>query len=176
MFKYFKSIKERDPAARNFFTILFLYTCVHAIFWYKIEHFFQKIKFRFVARLISQTTRFFTGIEIHPAAKIGKHLFIDHGMGVVIGETTIIGDNCTLYQCVTLGGTGKEKAKRHPTLLNNVIVGAGAKILGNITIGNNSKIGANAVVLVDVPDDTTFVGIPAKQVIRKKDIFDDIII
>lgn len=103
-------------------------------------------------------------------------MFIDHGMGVVIGETTIIGDNCTLYQCVTLGGTGKEKAKRHPTLLNNVIVGAGAKILGNITIGNNSKIGANAVVLVDVPDDTTFVGIPAKQVIRKKDIFDDIII
>ena len=156
---FFKSIKQRDPAARNALEILLLYPGVHALIWYRVAHFFYKIHFRFTARLISTITRFFTQIEIHPAAKIGKNLFIDHGCGVVIGETTIIGDNCTIYQNATLGGTGKEHNKRHPTLKDNVIVGAGAKVLGNITIGNNVKIGANTVVLKDIPDDCTVVGV-----------------
>lgn len=156
---YFKSIKMRDPAARNAFEIFFLYPGVHALIGYKISHFFYKIKLKFLARFIMNVTRFRTGIEIHPAAKIGKHLFIDHGMGVVIGETAVIGDNCTIYQGATLGGTGKEHNKRHPTLKDNVLVGAGAKVLGDITIGNNVKIGANSVVLKDVPDDCTVVGV-----------------
>ena len=156
---FFQSIKQRDPAARNSLEILLLYPGVHALIRYRIARFFYKIKFKFVANCITYTTRRRTGIEIHPAAEIGKNLFIDHGMGVVIGETAIIGDNCTIYQGVTLGGTGKEHNKRHPTLGNNVVVGAGAKVLGNITIGNNVKIGANSVVLKDVPDDCTVVGV-----------------
>lgn len=156
---FFASIKQRDPAARNSLEILLLYQGVHALIWHRVAHFFYKIKFKFLARLIMNVTRRTTGIEIHPAAQIGKNLFIDHGMGVVIGETAVIGDNCTIYQGVTLGGTGKEHNKRHPTLGNNVVVGAGAKVLGNITIGNNVKIGANSVVLKDVPDDCTVVGV-----------------
>lgn len=156
---FFQSIKQRDPAARNSLEILLLYPGVHAIIGYRISHFFYKIKFKFIARLIMNITRFNTGIEIHPAAKIGKHLFIDHGMGVVIGETSVIGDNCTIYQGVTLGGTGKEHNKRHPTLGNDVVVGAGAKVLGNITVGNNVKIGANSVVLKNIPDNCTVVGV-----------------
>lgn len=156
---FFKSIKQRDPAARNSLEILLLYPGVRALINYRIAHFFYKIHLRFLARLISNMGRFCTGIEIHPAAKIGKNLFIDHGHGVVIGETAEIGDNCTIYQNVTFGGTGKEKNKRHPTLKDNVIVGAGAKILGNITIGSNVKVGANSVVLKNVPDNCTVVGI-----------------
>ncbi len=156
---YFQSIKNRDPAARCALEILLFYPGVHALIWYRVAHFFYKIKLKFIAHWISYSTRLFTGIEIHPGAKIGKNLFIDHGHGVVIGQTAIIGDNCTIYQNATLGGTGKEHNKRHPTLGNNVVVGAGAKILGNITIGNNVKIGANSVVLKDVPDNCTVVGV-----------------
>lgn len=167
---FFKSIKERDPAAKTNIGILLTYSGVHAVINHRIAHFFYKnLKLKFIAKLIANISRFFTGIEIHPAAQIGKRLFIDHGMGVVIGETAIVCDDCTIYQNVTLGGTGKEKAKRHPTLLNNVIVGAGAKVLGNIIIGENSKIGANAVVLKDVPANSTAVGIPAK-IITKNDL------
>lgn len=156
---FFQSIKQRDPAARNSLQILLFYPGVHALIRYRIAHFFYKIRLRFIAHCISSVARFWTGVEIHPAATVGKNLFIDHGMGVVIGETAIIGDNCTIYQGATLGGTGKEQGKRHPTLCNNVTVGAGAKVLGNITVGNNVKIGANSVVLTDVPDDCTVVGV-----------------
>ncbi len=156
---FFKSIKQRDPAARNSLEIFFLYPGVHALIGYRVSHFFYKLRLKFLARLIMNWTRRSTGIEIHPAAQIGKNLFIDHGMGVVIGETSVIGDNCTIYQCATLGGTGKEHNKRHPTLKDNVVVGAGAKVLGNITVGNNVKIGANSIVLKDVPDDCTVVGV-----------------
>ena len=156
---FLKSIKQRDPAARNGLEILLFYPGVHALIRYRVAHFFYKLHLKGIARLITNVARFWTGIEIHPAAKIGKNLFIDHGMGVVIGETAEIGDNCTIYQCATLGGTGKEREKRHPTLKDNVVVGAGAKVLGNITIGNNVKIGANSVVLRDVPDDCTVVGV-----------------
>lgn len=156
---FFKSIKQRDPAARNALEILLLYPGVKALIYYRVAHFFYKIHLKFIGKAISYWARFLTGIEIHPAAKIGKNLFIDHGHGVVIGETSIIGNNCTIYQNATLGGTGKEHNKRHPTLLDNVIVGAGAKVLGNITIGNNVKIGANTVVLKNVPDDCTVVGV-----------------
>ncbi len=168
MFKNFKpymdSIKKRDPAVRNTFEILLLYPGVHAIFNHRIAHFFYKHKLFFLARLTSQLSRFFTGIEIHPGAKIGKRLFIDHGSGVVIGETTEIGDDCTIFQGVTLGGTGKDQGKRHPTLGNNVSVGSGSRILGPVHIGNNTKIAANAVVLNDIPPDCTVVGIPAEIV------------
>lgn len=156
---FFKSIKQRDPAARCWLEILLLYPGVHALVWYRVARFFYVIKLKFIARFLSGLCRFFTGIDIHPGAKIGRNLFIDHGMGVVIGETAIIGDDCTIYQGATLGGTGKEHNKRHPTLGNNVVVGAGAKVLGNITIGNNVKIGANAVVLKSVPADCTVVGV-----------------
>ena len=156
---FFKSIKQRDPAARSGLQILLFYAGVHAVIRHRIAHFLYRIHLRFFARWMSAVTRFLTGIDIHPAAVIGKHLFIDHGHGVVIGETAQIGDNVTIYQGVTLGGTGKEHNKRHPTLGDNVVVGAGAKVLGNITIGNNVKIGANAVVLRDVPDDCTVVGV-----------------
>lgn len=160
------SIKDRDPAARNTLEIILLYSGFHALIYYRISHFFHIHRLFFVARLISQMGRFFTGIEIHPGAMIGKGLFIDHGTGVVIGETTIIGDDCTLYQGVTLGGTGKEKGKRHPTLGNNVLIGAGAKILGPFTVGDNSKVAANAVVLSEVPPNSTAVGVPARIVRR----------
>lgn len=156
---FLASVKERDPSARSRLEILLLYPGVHAVIWHRVAHFFYKINLRFVARCISAVVRRRTGIEIHPAAVIGKNLFIDHGAGVVIGETSVIGDNCTIYQNATLGGTGKERNKRHPTLKNNVTVGAGAKILGNITIGNNVKVGANTTVLKDVPDGCTVVGI-----------------
>lgn len=166
MFSYFRSIKERDPAARGFISIFFNYPCVHAIFWHRIAHFFYKIKFYFIARLISQITRWFTLIEIHPGATIGKNLLIDHGCGVIIGETTEIGDNCTIYQGVTLGGTGKDVGKRHPTIGNNVMIGAGAKVLGPFKVGDGSKIAANAVVLNEVPENSTCVGVPGRIVKR----------
>lgn len=161
------SVKRRDPAARGTFEIVFTYSGLHAVLAYRIAHALYNRKFYTAARVISQLARFFTGIEIHPGAKIGKGLFIDHGMGVVIGETTEIGDNCLLYQGTTLGGTGKDKGKRHPTLGNNVMVGAGAKVLGPIKVGNNVKIAANAVVLGEIPDDSTAVGVPARVVRRK---------
>ena len=161
------AVLERDPAARNSFEVLLLYPGVSAVFWHRFSHFLFKHNLKFLARWISQTTRFFTGIEIHPGATIGKRFFIDHGMGVVIGETTIIGDDCTIYQGVTLGGTGKDHGKRHPTLGNNVMVGSGAKILGPFTVGDNSKIAAGAVVLSEVPPDSTCVGVPARIVKRE---------
>lgn len=159
--------QKKDPAARSFIEILFLYQGLHAQVAYRLAHIFHNLQLFFLARLISQVSRFTTGIEIHPAAKIGRGLFIDHGMGVVIGETSIIGDNVLLYQGVTLGGTGLEKGKRHPTIGNNVVIGAGAKVLGNITIGDNSYIGANAVVVKDVPANSTVVGVPGR--ITKQD-------
>ena len=156
------SVKERDPAAKSPFEIFLLYPGLHALIAYRIAHKLWEWKIPIVPRWLSQVARFFTGIEIHPAASIGRKFFIDHGMGVVIGETSIIGDNVLLYQGVTLGGTGKETGKRHPTVGNNIVIGTGAKILGNITIGDNSYIGANAVVLKNVPPNSTVVGIPGR--------------
>lgn len=170
-----KAVMERDPAARSFFEVLVMYPSVTALFWHRIAHRLLNIKMKFLARLISQLTRFFTGIEIHPGAKIGKGVFIDHGMGVIIGETAEVGDYCTIYQGVTLGGTGKDIGKRHPTIGNNVMIGAGAKVLGPFTVGDNSKIAANAVVLNPVPANCTCVGVPARVV--KKDnvkVFDNL--
>lgn len=174
MFKMFKLLRyeinnvlEKDPAAKNWVEVILLYPSIHAIIIYRIAHLLYKHKIYFISRAISQLARFFTGIEIHPGAKIGKGLFIDHGTGVVIGETTEIGDNVTLYQGVTLGGTGKDTGKRHPTLGSDVVVGAGAKILGPIKIGTGSKIGANAVVLKDVVAKSTAVGIPARIIFGK---------
>lgn len=162
-----KTAQKKDPAAKNFLEVLFLYQGLHAIVGHRIAHFFYKIHLFFLARLISQISRHLTGIEIHPGAKIGKRFFIDHGMGVVIGETAIIADDVLLYQGVTLGGTGLEKGKRHPTIGNNVVIGTGAKVLGNITVGDNSYIGANAVVIKDVPPNSTVVGVPGR--ITKQD-------
>ncbi len=159
-----KAIRERDPAARSSFEVFLMYSGFHAVCCHRIAHWFYRHHMFGMARLISQTNRFFTGIEIHPGAKIGRGLFIDHGMGVVIGETTEIGDNCTLYQGVTLGGTGKETGKRHPTLGDNVMVGSGAKVLGPVKVGDNSKIAAGAVVLNEVPPNSTCVGVPARIV------------
>lgn len=156
------AIFERDPAAKNLIEIALLYSGLHAIIFYRLSNFLWKIKIPLLPRTISQFAKFLTGIEIHPAARIGRGLFIDHGMGVVIGETSIVGDDVTLYQGVTLGGTGKEKGKRHPTVGNNVVVGAGAKILGNISVGDNSYIGANAVVIRDIPANSTVVGVPGR--------------
>lgn len=158
------SIRERDPAARSGFEVLFLYAGVHALIYYRISHRLFLHRHFILARWLSQHAKFKTGIEIHPGAKIGKGLFIDHGAGVIIGETSEIGDYCTLYQGVTLGGTGKDKGKRHPTLGNNVMVGAGAKILGPFKVGDNAKVGANALVLSEVPPDATAVGVPARVV------------
>ena len=162
-----KSAKERDPAAINAFEILFTYSGVHAVINHYIAHWLYRHRIPFFPRLISQVSKFFTGIEIHPGAKIGKGFFIDHGMGVVIGETTIIGNGVTLYQGVTLGGTGKEHGKRHPTIGSNVVIGAGAIILGAIHIGDNSRVGAGAVVTKSVPPDTTVVGNPS-WIIRRE--------
>jgi serine O-acetyltransferase len=156
------AVKRRDPAARNAAEILLTYSGVHAVLAYRASHRLYLKRWFLFARILSQLARFFTGIEIHPGAKIGKGLFIDHGHGVVIGETAVIGDNCLIYQGATLGGTGKHKGKRHPTLGSNVLVGAGAKVLGPIKIGSGSKIAANAVVLTDVPPDCTAVGAPAR--------------
>jgi len=157
-----RTVKERDPAAASLLEIVLLYPGLHALVFYRISHRLWSWKVPLIPRWFSQTARFMTGVEIHPGAQIGRKFFIDHGMGVVVGETAIIGDNVLLYQGVTLGGTGKETGKRHPTLGNNVVVGAGAKILGNITIGDNSYIGANAVVIKNVPPNSTVVGIPGR--------------
>ncbi len=162
-----KNIMQKDPAARHILEVIILYPGFHILVYHRVAHFFYKNKLFFLARLISQIGRFFTGIEIHPGAKIGKRLFIDHGMGIVIGETAEIGNDCTIYHQVTLGGTGKDKNKRHPTIGSNVMVGAGAKVLGPINIGNNVKIGAGAVVLHDVDDNTTVVGTPIDRVIKR---------
>lgn len=170
---FFKMLKEdidvvfeQDPAARSYLEVCLTYSGLHAIWNHRIAHLFYRKKFYFIARLISQLSRFFTGVEIHPGAKIGRRFFIDHGMGVVIGETCEIGDNVTIYQGVTLGGTGKEKGKRHPTIKDNVLIATGAKVLGSITIGENSKVGAGSVVLKDVPDHSTVVGIPGRVVVQ----------
>ncbi|MGB9858145.1 MAG: serine O-acetyltransferase [Dictyoglomaceae bacterium] len=162
----YKAIFEKDPAARNFLEVILCYPGFHAILLHRFAHFLWKLKIPVIPRLISHINRFLTGIEIHPGAKIGKGFFIDHGMGVVIGETTEIGDNVLLYQGVTLGGTGKEKGKRHPTIGNNVVIGAGAKVLGPITIGDNVRIGAGSVVLKSVPPNCTVVGVPGKIVVQ----------
>jgi len=158
------SVTERDPAAKSKIEIVLCYSGLHALWFYRLNHWLWNCGLRISARWLSQVARWLTGIEIHPAAQIGRRLFIDHGMGVVIGETTIVGDDVTLYQGVTLGGTGKEQGKRHPTILNGVVAGAGAKILGNITIGENCRIGAGSVVLRDVPPDSTVVGVPGHVV------------
>ena len=158
------AVRERDPAAKSDLEVLLLSSGVHAILAYRVAHKLYLSEHYFPARMISQVARFLTGIEIHPGATIGKSFFIDHGMGVVIGETTEIGDNCSIYQGVTLGGTGKDVGKRHPTLGNNVMVGAGAKVLGPFTIGDDSKIAAGAVVLKEIPEQSTAVGVPARVV------------
>jgi len=161
-----KSIKSRDPAARNSLEIFLLYSGFHALLWYRLSHWLYRHRLFFLARFISQTGRFWTGIEIHPGAQIGRGLLIDHGGGVVIGETAVVGDDCTIYQGVTLGGTGKETGKRHPTLGNHVMVGSGAKVLGPFKVGDNSKIASNAVVLSEIPPNSTAVGVPARVVRR----------
>ncbi len=168
---YLESIKKRDPAAKSIISIILTYPGVKAVFFHQISNFFYKAGFDLIARIISQTIRFFTGIEIHPGAKIGKNLFIDHGMGVVIGETSEIGDNVTIYHNVTLGGSSpsidserQRHEKRHPTIGNDVVIGSGAQIIGPIKVGNNARIAANAVVVKDVPENSTMVGIPAKAV------------
>jgi len=161
---------ERDPAARSTLEVLLTYPGLHAVWAHRISHRLWRWRLKLVARVLAQFVRWLTGIEIHPGASIGNRFFIDHGMGVVIGETAEIGDDCTLYHGVTLGGTSWEKAKRHPTLGKNVVVGAGAKILGPITIGDNARVGSNSVVVKDVPADATVVGIPARTVTTKDDI------
>ncbi len=161
-----RAVKSRDPAAKSTTEVLLLYSGVHAVIAHRQAHKLLEDGHPFLARMVSQVARHFTGIEIHPGAKIGKGLLIDHGMGVVIGETSEIGDNCTIYQGVTLGGTGKDVGKRHPTLGDNVMIGAGAKVLGPVKVGSGSKVAANAVVLHDVPENCTAVGMPAKVVRR----------
>jgi serine O-acetyltransferase len=163
----FKVVFERDPAVRSVFEIIFCYPGFHALFFYRFAHFLWVKRLFFLGRFVSHVGRFFTGIEIHPGAKIGRGFFIDHGMGVVIGETAEIGDNCTLYHGVTLGGTSWAKEKRHPTLGNNVVVGSGAKILGPFTVGANSKIGSNSVVVKEVPENSTVVGVPGRIVLSE---------
>lgn len=159
-----KTIYDKDPAAKNILEVILCYPGLHALIVHRICHKLNYWNIPFIPRYISFIMRFLTGIEIHPGATIGRRFFIDHGMGVVIGETAIIGDDVLIYQGVTLGGTGKEHGKRHPTISNNVVIGSGAKVLGNITIGENSRIGAGSVVIYDVPDDSTVVGIPGKIV------------
>jgi serine O-acetyltransferase len=170
MFKTLKEeiqvVFERDPAARSVWEIIFCYPGFHAVVNHRIAHWFYRHRMFLVARLISHLSRFFTGIEIHPGAKIGRNFFIDHGMGVVIGETAEVGDNVTIYQGVTLGGTGKEKGKRHPTIGNNVVISAGAKVLGSFSVGDNVKIGGGSVMLKSVPEGCTVVGVPGRIVIR----------
>ncbi|MFH0826510.1 MAG: serine O-acetyltransferase EpsC [Candidatus Omnitrophota bacterium] len=166
-FPEIRAAQKRDPAAKGFLEVLLLYPGLHALIAHRIAHTLYKMRLYFCARYLSQLMRWATGIEIHPGAQIGKRFFIDHGMGVVIGETAIIGDDVLLYQGVTLGGTGLEKGKRHPTIGHNVVIGAGANVLGNITVGDNSYIGANAVVIKDVPVNSTVVGVPGR--ITKQD-------
>ena len=177
MTDYLESIKSRDPAAKSIVSIILTYPGVKAVFFHKIANFFFVAGFDLIARIISQTARFFTGIEIHPGAKIGKNLFIDHGMGVVIGETSEIKDNVTIYHMVTLGGISpstnsddQRDAKRHPTLEDNVVIGSGAQVLGPVTIGKNAKVGANAVVTKDVPENAVMIGIPAKNINIKSEL------
>ena len=171
MKSYLNSIKARDPAAKSILSIILTYPGVKAVFFYRIANFFYLAKFDLIARIISQAIRFFTGIEIHPGATIGKNLFIDHGMGVVIGETSIIGNNVTIYHAVTLGGISpsidsdsQRNEKRHPTIGNDVVIGSGAQIIGPVKVGNNARIAANAVVVNDVKENTTMVGVPAKAI------------
>ena len=171
MNNFLQSIIDRDPAAKSKLSLILTYPGVKAVFFHTLAHFFSVAKFDLIARIISQFSRFLNGIEIHPGAKIGKNLFIDHGMGVVIGETSEIGDNVTIYHMVTLGGISpsinsndQRQTKRHPTLMDNVVVGSGAQILGPVVVGKNSKIGANAVVTKDVPENAVMIGIPAKNV------------
>jgi serine O-acetyltransferase len=161
------NVIEHDPAAKSRVEVFLCYSGLHAVWWYRINHWLWNQGLFLLGRWMSQMARWLTGIEIHPGAKIGRRLFIDHGMGVVIGETAIVGDDVTLYQGVTLGGTGKEQGKRHPTLENNVVVGGGAKILGNIVVGKNCRVGAGSVVLRSVPDDSTVVGVPAHIIFRE---------
>ena len=170
---FFRSVREdvaavfeSDPAARSYLEVVILYPGLHAVWAHHLSHWLWRHHMRFMARFVSQVARLFTGIEIHPGAEIGRRLFIDHGMGTVIGETAIVGDDVTLYQGVTLGGTGKEKGKRHPTVGNNVSIGSGAKLLGNITIGDNCRVGAGSVVLRSVPANSTIVGVPGHIVLR----------
>lgn len=179
MFEKIKSdiqaVKDKDPAARTSLEIILTYSGLHAVLFHRLAHWFYQNKLYLIARIISQFSRFLTGIEIHPGAKIGKGLLIDHGSGVVIGETAEIGDNCLIYQGVTLGGTGKDHGKRHPTLGNNVMVGAGARVLGPFKVGDNAKIASNAVVLEEVPPNATAVGVPARMIsdcekARKQDL------
>ena len=164
MFNLIKSIKKRDPAANSYLEIIFLYPGLHAVLLYRIANFFWILKLSFFAKIIAYVSRMITGIEIHPAAKIGKNLFIDHGMGVVIGETSIIGNNVLIYHGVTLGGTSLKKGKRHPTIKDDAIIGAGAKVLGPIILGKKSRVGANAVVTRNVEDFSTVMGVPAKVI------------
>jgi len=173
MTSFFRSVREdiaavfeSDPAARSYLEVLLLYPGLHAVWLHHLSHWLWRHGLRFLARYVSQVSRFYTGIEIHPGAEIGRRLFIDHGMGTVIGETAIVGDDCTLYQGVTLGGTGKEKGKRHPTIGNSISIGSGAKLLGNITVGDNCRVGAGSVVLRNVPANSTIVGVPGHIVLR----------
>ncbi len=168
------TIFREDPAATSTLEVLICYPGLHAILLHRLSHFLYKLGLRLLARIVSQIARMLTGIEIHPGATIGRRFFIDHGMGVVVGETAIIGDDVILYQGVTLGGTGKERGKRHPTIGNHVVVGTGAKVLGNITLGNNVKVGAGSVVVHSVPDDSTVVGIPGRIVRTRGQIADDL--
>src|SRR5271156_5653692 len=160
------TVMEHDPAAKSRLEVLLCYSGLHAVWFYRVNHWLWNHRFLLLGRWLSQVARFFTGIEIHPGAQIGRRLFIDHGIGTVIGETAIVGDDVTLYQGVTLGGTGKEKGKRHPTLGNNISIGSGAKLLGNITIGDNCRVGAGSVVLRNVPANSTIVGVPGHIVLR----------
>jgi serine O-acetyltransferase len=160
------AVFERDPAARSYLEVLLCYPGLHALWFHRINHWLWIHNLRLMARWLSQWARLFTGIEIHPGAQIGHRLFIDHGMGVVIGETSVVGDDVTLYQGVTLGGTGKEKGKRHPTIGNGVVVGTGAKVLGNIVVGDNCRVGAGSVVLRSIPENSTIVGVPGHIVLR----------
>ncbi len=164
----FKAVFERDPAARSTLEVIFCYPGFHAIFLHRIAHWLWTRRLKLLARVISHISRFLTGVEIHPGARIGKGFFIDHGMGIVIGETAEIGDNVTLYQGVTLGGTTASKGKRHPTIGSNVTIGAGAKVLGALTVGSETKIGANSVVIMDAPSNSTVVGVPAKVVFKEE--------
>ena len=173
MIGFFQSIREdvravfdRDPAARSLLEVLLCYPGLHAVWAHRAIHWLWRHGVHVLARFLSQVIRFWTGVEIHPGATIGHRLFIDHGMGVVIGETSVVGDDCTIYQGCTLGGTGKESGKRHPTLGDNIIIGAGARVLGNIMIGSNCRIGAGSVVLRDVPENSTVVGVPGRVVLR----------